>query len=247
VSRASQDVAAISPGRVGRVDDSDVRDHGPKDQATSDLVSLGEAARLLGVSEGTLRRWADEGSVAVFTTPGGHRRFSRTTLGALLPADRVHRPSLLPPGGSPDRIVRAYRPPDSASHVGPAWLDYLSPEQRQVFRDNGRSIVNALVAHLDAQDDDTRTARLQEACQLAADHGRRVQALGASIPDAVKTFLEYRSPFVNELAVVARQRGLDTREAMELLMEADSAMDRLLTSMMAGHALASESAGSIGD
>ncbi|HEV8654065.1 MAG TPA: helix-turn-helix domain-containing protein, partial [Candidatus Limnocylindria bacterium] len=40
-----------------------------------DWLTLGEASRILGVDPDTLRRWADNGKVEVFTTPGGHRRF----------------------------------------------------------------------------------------------------------------------------------------------------------------------------
>lgn len=238
MSPASSGGSSVSPGRIAS--------RGSAARGGSDWVGLGEATRVLGISEGTLRKWADDGRVAVFTTPGGHRRFSRKMLSELLPAARAHRPALLPAGGSPSRIVRAYRPAGPAAHFGPAWLEALTPEQRETFRDNGRSIVAALVAYLDSQDDETRAARLQEACQLAADHGRRVQALGASLSDAVETFLLFRNPFVHELAAMARRRGLDTREAMEMLMEAESATDRLLTSMMAGHTLASGPAGHAG-
>jgi excisionase family DNA binding protein len=45
-------------------------------------VSLGEAARLIGVSEPTLRKWTDSGRIAVFRTPGGHRRYLRSEIEA---------------------------------------------------------------------------------------------------------------------------------------------------------------------
>ncbi len=43
-------------------------------------LSLGPAARLVGVGPDTLRRWADVGRVEAFVTPGGHRRLSRRAL-----------------------------------------------------------------------------------------------------------------------------------------------------------------------
>jgi excisionase family DNA binding protein len=39
------------------------------------LLTIGEAARLLGISPITLRRWSDEGRVPVVVLPSGHRRF----------------------------------------------------------------------------------------------------------------------------------------------------------------------------
>ena len=74
-----------------------------------DWVKLGEASRLLGVSPATVRRWSDAGRLRVFTTPGGHRRFSRAALKRLLPDDRVRRPSLGSAGLTSSRIARTYR------------------------------------------------------------------------------------------------------------------------------------------
>lgn len=43
-------------------------------------LTLGEAARYLGVAQSTVRKWADMGRVETFKTPGGHRRFRREDL-----------------------------------------------------------------------------------------------------------------------------------------------------------------------
>jgi len=40
-------------------------------------ITTSQAARRLGVSLTTVRRWADEGHLSVSRTPGGQRRFSR--------------------------------------------------------------------------------------------------------------------------------------------------------------------------
>lgn len=39
------------------------------------LLSIGEAARILGVSVDTLRKYADDGRIPVTRTFGGQRRF----------------------------------------------------------------------------------------------------------------------------------------------------------------------------
>ena len=43
-----------------------------------------DAARLLGVHRDTVVRWADEGKLRCWWTPGGQRRFSRADVEALL-------------------------------------------------------------------------------------------------------------------------------------------------------------------
>jgi excisionase family DNA binding protein len=46
-------------------------------QSTSRLgMSTSQAARELGVSLGTVRRWADMGYLRAYRTPGGQRRFN---------------------------------------------------------------------------------------------------------------------------------------------------------------------------
>jgi excisionase family DNA binding protein len=47
-------------------------------------LTLGQAARFLGVAQSTIRKWSDQGRVPAFYTPGGHRRFRRTDLDAFL-------------------------------------------------------------------------------------------------------------------------------------------------------------------
>ncbi|MGD0196551.1 MAG: EAL domain-containing protein [Solirubrobacteraceae bacterium] len=46
-------------------------------------VSLGQAAKLLGISASTLRRWAEDGRVSSTRTDGGHRRFYLSELSRL--------------------------------------------------------------------------------------------------------------------------------------------------------------------
>jgi len=47
------------------------------DRASSRLgLTTSEAARHLGVSLSTVRRWSDSGHLRGFRTPGGQRRFS---------------------------------------------------------------------------------------------------------------------------------------------------------------------------
>jgi excisionase family DNA binding protein len=47
-------------------------------------LTLGQAARFLGVAQSTIRKWSDPGRVPAFYTPGGHRRFRRGDLESFL-------------------------------------------------------------------------------------------------------------------------------------------------------------------
>jgi excisionase family DNA binding protein len=47
-------------------------------------MTLGQAARFLGVAQSTIRKWSDQGRVPAFYTPGGHRRYRRGDLETFL-------------------------------------------------------------------------------------------------------------------------------------------------------------------
>ncbi len=51
---------------------------------SSDWLTLGQAAKYLGVAQSTIRKWSDLKRVPTFYTPGGHRRYRRSDLDAFL-------------------------------------------------------------------------------------------------------------------------------------------------------------------
>lgn len=48
-----------------------------------EIMGPREVAELFGVDPSTVVRWADEGLLPFFRTPGGHRRFKRIDVDAL--------------------------------------------------------------------------------------------------------------------------------------------------------------------
>jgi excisionase family DNA binding protein len=76
--------------------DKDARDATTELPAAADWLTLGQAARYLGVAQSTIRKWSDSGRLAAFYTPGGHRRFRRGDLDRFLGDSRPARS-----GGNP--------------------------------------------------------------------------------------------------------------------------------------------------
>ena len=58
--------------------------------APSDWLTLGQAARYLGVAQSTIRKWSDQGRLPAFYTPGDHRRFRRGDLDRFLGSSRAN-------------------------------------------------------------------------------------------------------------------------------------------------------------
>jgi len=66
------------------------------------VFTSSQAARYVGVSLATVRRWTDAGHIDCYRTPGGQRRFSRTQLDDFIA-------SMQRPGASADAPAASQR------------------------------------------------------------------------------------------------------------------------------------------
>ncbi len=199
-------------------------------------IPLGKASRMLGVDPDTLRRWADEGRVPASITPGGHRRFERRAIERLLTARRASPLSgLARVGDSSTRLSAAYRRRYGELHGdGSDLRAWIPSDERTIFRDNGRRLVDALVRHLDEAGPGRRDAEHQ-AMDLAAQMGDRLAGLGVSLGEGVTLFVAARRPFVTELGVVARRRGVDAARIGRLYEQSSGLLDQLLLAFIAAY------------
>ena len=199
-------------------------------------LTLGEASRMLGVDPDTLRRWADNGKVDVFHTPGRHRRFLRTTIEALVPRSRdARRPSLSALGEPPDRIAEEFRKRVRTELVDQNWHSRLDEDSLRWFRERGRRMSELLLGYLDTARRDGRTQLVVQSEALAREYGEEASRRGLSLGEATQAFLFFRARFMSEIAEVARRRSLETGQAAALFAEADRVLDRVIVSLIGGH------------
>ena len=104
------------------------------------------------------------------------------------------------------------------------------PGDRERYRQAGRQLVEALIAHLDADraDDAARDEAEATAVALVDTFATRLQASGMNLTGVVALFIAARRPFMNELAAIGRRRTLDAARLAELYEDASGLLDRLL-------------------
>ena len=204
--------------------------------ANATWMTLGEASRTLGVDPDTLRRWADSGKVDVFHTPGGHRRFLRTSIDAMIPRPRhARRQSLSAMGETTDRIAAEFLKRVRSDLGDQDWHQRFDEASLRWFRERGRRMSELLVGYLDTVRRPGREQYLVQAEALGREYGVEAKRRSLSLGEATQAFLFFRARFLAEVADVARRGGLQTAQAAVLFEEADRSLDRVILALIAGH------------
>ncbi len=191
---------------------------------------------MLGVDPDTLRRWADNGKIDVFTTPGGHRRFLRTSIDALIPRPRpARRTSLSAMGEPPDRIAAEFRRRVRIDLSDQDWRARFDEGSLRWFRERGMRMSDLLLGSLDTSRRSGREQFIAQAEALGREYGVEAKRSGLSLGEATQAFLFFRARFMAEIAQVARRRSVETAQAAALFAEADAALDRIILALIAGH------------
>jgi len=198
-------------------------------------LTIHEASDLIGVSPATLRRWTESGDLEAFVTPGGHRRFARTSIQSLLAAAGRRPGRVSDLGETTEHLVRQYRR-ELANPVPLAdWMRDLADEEREAFREPGRRILAGVLGFLDAGSPENSDALLAGAFEAAGRYGALAHGHGVEADVLTDTYLRFRLLFLNELSRIAKRRRLELDEAADLLLAASRVFDRLLIALIQGH------------
>ncbi|MBI4496574.1 MAG: helix-turn-helix domain-containing protein [Chloroflexi bacterium] len=194
-------------------------------------ISLSQASRLLGVSQATLRHWADQGQVPSFRTPGGHRRFAEEELSALVQTRRPLAPDRSPEQARDKALVRIRRRIHaSRGHPSP-WYDTLDERGRDRMRLFGRQLV-ALVLDSGSRSR-SRSAPLAEARTIGAAYGREALASGLLLQDLLHAFVFFRASLDEAARALVRRDGMSPTQALDLWQHMYRILDAVLLAAVA--------------
>ncbi len=197
---------------------------------SSRWITLGQACKLLGVNESTLRRWADAGQVRSFRTPGGHRRFSEDDLRALVAGQGPREPYSAIGSLALTRIRRRLQ--RGRSQAAP-WFTNLNESQRERMRLLGRRLVTLVSEYL------TRGARrtrlLEEAREIGQEIGKELANDGLPLRDFLEAFTFFRKGLDDTAIELSQKSQLSSEEAAEIWELLSSLADQVLLAIAAAY------------
>jgi excisionase family DNA binding protein len=192
-------------------------------------LTLGAASQLLGVSESTIRRWADAGEVRSFRTRGGHRRILEEDLRQMVGGAGVHAPA------DSERIsdlalarVKRRLSRGRSSHSFPA-LEHLGDEARDRLRMLGRQLVDLFARYISSGRKKERF--IDDARLIGREYGRMLVSLGVGLTTAVSTFNILRHSLEETASQIASEAHLSADEAVEAIENILSLTDVVLEGM----------------
>ncbi|GAB4334133.1 MAG: hypothetical protein Kow0010_20980 [Dehalococcoidia bacterium] len=196
---------------------------------SSKWLTLRAAADLLGVSESTIRRWADAGEIRSYRTSGGHRR--------ILEEDVRHiiANSGRPASSDTDRIsdlamARARRKINrSRGGRGADVFRGLDEEARGRLRVIGRQLVDLFARYISSGS--RRDRFIEDARVIGHEYGRTLVDAGFGLTAAVSIFNSMRRSLEETASQIASESGLPAEEAVEAIESILGLADTVLEGM----------------
>ena len=164
-------------------------------------MSLGAVSRALGINEATLRQWADRGRLPVYRTPGGHRRFLREDVEALVRQRSNGAAVDSSRADDPEAPVlrRIRRKISQVDYSQQAWMESFQAEGRDRMRLFGRRLLSLLLQNRLNNSNRRRGETLSETHMLGHEYGTEMAVRGVPLTDSVQAFLFFRQAVVESV------------------------------------------------
>ncbi|MEZ4767149.1 MAG: helix-turn-helix domain-containing protein [Caldilineales bacterium] len=188
-------------------------------------LDLSDAADILGIHYTTLRRWADDGQVPHYRTPGGRRRFKQSELTAFL--QTMHEGEIAE--------TRSVVPLDTPSvgariaHAGAAgepWYGKFDESQRLSLRDEGRQMMAVLMQY--ATRSNGGEVFIQEGRRMAVDYGLMCRRAGLSLVETAKAFVRVRRSIMDSVYEAGSLAGSPDTDTWRLYDRMNTFLDSML-------------------
>ncbi len=188
-------------------------------------ITLGVASQMMGVSESTIRRWADSGDVRSFRTAGGHRRVAEQDL------QQIAARAAAVPSRDSDRIsdialARVKKRIASPSPNPQAAFQNIEAPARDQLRRMGRQLVDLFARYIASGSKGDRFR--EDARTLGHDYGRTLVGAGVRLSTTIATFNTMRMTLEETAAQIAAEAGLSADDAVEAVEDVLKLADTVL-------------------
>lgn len=193
-------------------------------------LTLGAASQQLGVSESSIRRWADAGEIRSYRTHGGHRRVLEEDLRAIISsagagaasrdADRISDIAL----NRVKRRISRGRQGHSLDHFAS-----LSPDAVDKLRLLGRQVVDLFARYIASDQKKERFS--EDARTIGREYGRSLVGENIGLTAAVATFNSMRRSLEETASQIASEAGLSVEEAVDAVESTLELADQILEGM----------------
>jgi excisionase family DNA binding protein len=187
-------------------------------------LTLGNASRILGVDESTLRRWADAGQIRAFRTPGGHRRFAEADVHAIL-SGQAYRAHARPGDLGTLALARIRRQLQRGPVHDAPWHMEADEQERERLRVLGRRLVTFVSDYLSGR---SRRGARGEAREIGHEYGRELAQAGLSLAQTLEAFTFFRRSLDQATRQVAQKTGLSPEETLAHCEQVMSLADEVL-------------------
>jgi len=168
---------------------------------TSEWVSLGEAARIVGVHPATIRNWAERGDLPCRRTPGGHRRFRRADLRQWIsthPANPYTQEAQLFVQSTLGRTRLEIT--DRRKLASEDWYRKLSDAGREAVLAHGLQWMDGLIRHLAAP---SAAGGMALAEEIGTAYGRLLRAESLSLSQALHSYFYFSDSLLDAVLEMA--------------------------------------------
>ena len=193
------------------------------------LLTIGQARKLLGVSEVTLRHWTDEGKIKAFVTPGGHRRYIESEVRSFIAAQqRVFTTQNLidEMASEPRHKIQMARERMAEA----PWYNSLDDEAKSKLRELGGTVYSLTVEYLTSKkgrDETMRSAR-----EVGRQFGEYLADVGISLTDALEAFIMHRSPLIQVASDIVKRNGVLKGQAADAVPLVTQITDEFLLALV---------------
>lgn len=178
-------------------------------------LSLKQAADQLGIHPTTLRRWADNGDIPVYITPGGHRRFLDADVQAVLGGGPLNVQETKPERAWATRALLSTQERIRDNRSEMHWLQIFDEDKRAEQREVGKQLLALIMQHIALPEGDETL--FVEAERIAERYADSCKSIGLTAAQGLEIIVFFRDNMTETALKLPQVATVDDDNRLRLL------------------------------